>query len=123
MPAGGLAVGNAIVTRAGPSLIVQSIKWHRRAEGYAVYNFVVEDDHSYVVGAHNGEVWGHNGVGDCVPTSPTVLYRGVRRGHPAYADALNGDAFPGAATPRRPLTIMASPTVNSPRGLLILARR
>ena len=49
VPAGGLAVGNAIVTRAGPALVVQSITWNRRAEGYKVYNFVVEDDHSYFV--------------------------------------------------------------------------
>jgi hypothetical protein len=60
VPAGGLAVGNSIVTRAGPSLAVASIKWHRKAEGYRVYNFVVEDDHSYFVGRSGGGVWVHN---------------------------------------------------------------
>jgi hypothetical protein len=60
VPAGGLAVGNAIVTRAGPALVVHSIQWHRRAQGYTVYNFVVEDDHSYFVGTHNGGAWVHN---------------------------------------------------------------
>jgi hypothetical protein len=62
VPAGGLAVGNAIVTRAGPALIVKSIKWNRRPEGYKVYNFVVEDDHSYFVGRASGGVWVHNPV-------------------------------------------------------------
>ena len=51
VPAGGLAVGNAIVTRAGPRLVVKSVKWIRRAEGYRVYNFVVEDDHGCLVGS------------------------------------------------------------------------
>ena len=60
VPAGGLAVGNAIVTRAGPALVVQSIKWNRRPEGYQVYNFVVEDDHSYFVGRSGGGAWAHN---------------------------------------------------------------
>lgn len=64
VPAGGLAVGNAIVTRAGPVLIVQSIKWNRRPQGYKVYNFVVEDDHSYFVGRSGGGVWVHNGPCD-----------------------------------------------------------
>ncbi|HLJ56358.1 MAG TPA: polymorphic toxin-type HINT domain-containing protein, partial [Chthonomonadaceae bacterium] len=59
-PAGGLAVGNAIVTRAGPRLVVQSVTWRRRAEGYTVHNFVVEDDHSYFVGTHGGGAWVHN---------------------------------------------------------------
>jgi len=65
-PAGGLAVGNAIVTRAGPALVVQSVTWRRRAEGYTVHNFVVEDDHSYFVGTHGGGAWVHNGEGDCL---------------------------------------------------------
>jgi hypothetical protein len=60
VPAGGLAIGNAIVTRAGPDLVVKRLDWHRRAEGYKVYNFVVEDDHSYFVGLHNGGAWVHN---------------------------------------------------------------
>ncbi|MBC7804522.1 MAG: hypothetical protein H7145_00025 [Akkermansiaceae bacterium] len=70
LPAGGLAVGNAIVTRAGPRLFVKSVKWHRRAEGYAVYNFEVEalsgkdsdgkHTHSYFVGKAGGGAWVHN---------------------------------------------------------------
>jgi hypothetical protein len=62
VPAGGLAVGNAIVTRAGPDIIVQKIKWLRRPEDYQVYNFEVEDDHTYFAGKANGGVWVHNPV-------------------------------------------------------------
>lgn len=65
VPAGGLAVGNAIVTRAGPALVVKSVTWHRRPEGYRVYNFIVEDDHTYFVGTHNGGAWVHNPPGWC----------------------------------------------------------
>jgi hypothetical protein len=39
VPAGGLAVGNAIVTRAGPDVVVQKIEWNGRAEGFIVDNF------------------------------------------------------------------------------------
>ena len=42
VPAGGLAVGNSIVTRAGPALVVKDVQWLRRPEGYSVYNFEVE---------------------------------------------------------------------------------
>ena len=72
VPAGGLGIGNAIVTRAGPRLVVKSIKWARRAQGYTVYNFEVEaltgkekdgkNTHSYFVGKHAGGAWVHN---DC----------------------------------------------------------
>src|SRR5438552_1002505 len=53
-------IGNQIVTKAGPPLVVQSIQWNRRVEGYKVYNFVVEEDHTYFVGTHNGGTWVHN---------------------------------------------------------------
>jgi hypothetical protein len=59
----GLAIGNAIVTRAGPALIVKSVEWHHRPQGYTVYNFSVEDDHTYFVGVAAGGVWVHNSVG------------------------------------------------------------
>ena len=61
VPAGGLAIGNAIVTRAGPRLIVASIKWHRSAAGFPVYNFEVANNHNYFVGKSG--VWVHNGEG------------------------------------------------------------
>jgi hypothetical protein len=48
-----------------------SVKWHRRAEGYTVYNFEVEalsgkeadgrNTHSYFVGKASGGAWVHNG--------------------------------------------------------------
>ena len=60
VPAGGLAIGNAIVTRAGPALVVKSVVWARRAEGYRVYNFQVEGDHTYFVGKTDGGLWVHN---------------------------------------------------------------
>jgi hypothetical protein len=85
--AGRLAIGNAIVTRAGPSLIVKSLTWHRRAQGYTVYNFEVEGNHSYFVGNANGGVCVHNqaGCGDLTlpfEDGPTDLQ--------ARADALHG---------------------------------
>ena len=60
VPAGQLALGNAIVTRAGPNLLVKAVQTQSRAEGYEVYNLVVEDDHTYFVGKHNGGAWVHN---------------------------------------------------------------
>ena len=74
VPAGGLAVGNAIVTRAGPALVVQAVKWNRRAEAYKVYNFVVEDDHSYFVGRSGGGAWVHN-PGDCASQLARIFRR------------------------------------------------
>src|SRR5262249_31631586 len=64
VPAGGLAVGNAIVTRAGPPLVVKSIEWQRSADGFPVYNFEVEGDHTYFVGRRDGGMWVHNGSCD-----------------------------------------------------------
>ena len=62
--AGQLAVGNAIATRAGPALIVQSIEWCHNGDGTPrgaeVYNFTVEGDHTYFVGTYGGGAWVHN---------------------------------------------------------------
>ncbi len=62
--AGQLAIGNAIVTRAGPELLVKSIDWCHNGDGTPrgaeVYNFTVEGDHTYFVGAIGGGVWVHN---------------------------------------------------------------
>jgi hypothetical protein len=49
-----LAIGSAIVTRAGLTLVVQAITPEAHPEGVAVYNFEVEDDHTYFVGTANG---------------------------------------------------------------------
>ncbi len=51
MIAGRLALGNAIVTRAGPALTVAKIEWKQGKQ--VVYNFEVEEDHTYFVGSAN----------------------------------------------------------------------
>lgn len=60
-PAGQLAIGNAIVTRAGPSVKVTKIE--KKEKPATVYNFEVEGTHSYFVGNANLRwLWVHN---DC----------------------------------------------------------
>ena len=56
-PAGRLAVGNAIVTRAGPPVKVMAIEREALA---TVYNLTVDGDHTYFVGDVDGGVWVHN---------------------------------------------------------------
>ena len=58
------------MTRAGPVLIVQSITPQSHPEGVPVYNFEVEDDHTYFVGTANGGTWVHN---DCKTIDPTKV--------------------------------------------------
>jgi hypothetical protein len=67
-----LALGNAIVTRAGPPLLVQSITPQAHPEGVLVYNFEVEDDHTYFVGTVNGGTWVHN---DCTEALAKIFSR------------------------------------------------
>jgi hypothetical protein len=58
-PAGRLAIGNAIVTRAGPS--VKIVRIETKETPATVYNFEVADTHSYFVGCIKGSgVWVHN---------------------------------------------------------------
>ena len=71
VPAGALAIGNSIVTRAGPALVVKSVEWKRQADGYEVYNFVVDDLHTYFVGNTSGGAWVHNPI--CIPSSMKTL--------------------------------------------------
>lgn len=56
--AGQLALGNAIVTRAGPAARLTSVT--HKAGRTRVYNFEVARFHSYFVGTHNGGLWVHN---------------------------------------------------------------
>ena len=56
--AGRLALGNSIVTRAGPPLKLAKIEWQQGKR--SVYNFEVEEDHTYFVGSANGGLWVHN---------------------------------------------------------------
>jgi hypothetical protein len=58
--AGQLGIGTQIVTRAGPNLIVTGSAQQCQPEGYLVYNFEVDDDHTYFVGKASGGVWVHN---------------------------------------------------------------
>ena len=56
VPAGLVALGNSIVTRAGPSLQVTAIEKH--SSPHKVYNFSVEGFGTYFVG--NAALWVHN---------------------------------------------------------------
>ena len=56
--AGELGIGNSIVTRAGPSVAIESIE--RNDESASVYNFEVEEFHTYFVGKVNDGLWVHN---------------------------------------------------------------
>ena len=60
VPAGSLAIGNSIVTRAGPPAVVKEVRGHRDSRGITVYNFVVDDNHNYFVGKAGGGVLVHN---------------------------------------------------------------
>ena len=55
-PAGELGIGTSIVTRAGPSVTLVKVEVKNAAT--TVYNFEVEDAHSYFVG--QGALWVHN---------------------------------------------------------------
>ncbi len=70
-----LGIGCQIVTRAGPALVVQAVEWKARPEGYLVYNFEVQDDHTYFVGQVNGGAWVHNPGGPCDKPLVTILGR------------------------------------------------
>ena len=58
VPAGRLAIGNAIVTRAGPVTRLVKAVWNTAPK--TVYNFTVEGDHTYFVGNKDGGLWVHN---------------------------------------------------------------
>jgi RHS repeat-associated protein len=59
VPATQLAVGNAIVTRAGPLAKITKIEHTTPA---AVYNLTVDSDHTYFVGSVDGGLWVHNNI-------------------------------------------------------------
>lgn len=63
--AGSLGIGTSIVTRAGPVLAVKSLDWQRSGQAksaFTVYNFTVDQDHTFFVGTANGGAWTHNGT-------------------------------------------------------------
>ena len=84
MSAEELGIGTCIVTRAGPPLVVvgterqhakDSADAGERAGGFAVYNFTVDEHHSYFVGDTHGGAWAHNadGNGNCIASSVRTL--------------------------------------------------
>ena len=89
-PAGLVAIGNSIVTRAGPSLQVTRVEKHNSAR--KVYNFEVEDFHSYFVG--QSALWVHN-----------VNCDDLRNAATARADGLKNDRTLNKFT--RPSTVVA----------------
>ena len=60
--AGELGIGTQIVTRAGPALFLKTVSRRNEPAGVLVYNFEVEGDHTYFVGAAGDGLWVHN---DC----------------------------------------------------------
>jgi hypothetical protein len=70
VPLGKVGIGSEIVTRAGPTAKVKAVKAFQAQSGKAnksgqssttlVFNFTVEDQHTYFVGKTNGGVWVHN---------------------------------------------------------------
>jgi hypothetical protein len=58
VPAGRLAIGTSVITRAGPTVQVVGIE-HRPSKA-RVYNFEVEEFHTYFVGTSEGGIWVHN---------------------------------------------------------------
>ena len=85
VPASMLAIGNSIVTRAGPALMITNIAEQDQDGGYAVYNFVVPGDHTYFVGTLGNGVWVHNPV-DCNKVANTV--------HPVTNVTYDADGYP-----------------------------
>jgi hypothetical protein len=60
VPLGQLGVGTHVVTRDGPQLEIASVVKREYPQGIAVYNFEVQDDHTYFVGTICGGIWVHN---------------------------------------------------------------
>ena len=59
VPLGQLSVGTQVVTRQEPAVVIASLETHHYPNGIPVYNFQVQDDHSYFVGQANGGLWVH----------------------------------------------------------------
>jgi hypothetical protein len=94
--AGELGIGTSIVTRAGPAVQVAGIKRHFHPA--TVYNFVVEDTHTYFVGAANGGVEVHNDCTDIALKFQQELGGDVYRVTPKEGDFLNVTTYPEGET-------------------------
>ena len=77
-------IGTSIVTRAGPSSEIVRIEEKKHQKLVAVYNFEVEDHHTYFVGS--SELWAHN--------QTIKLYRGVSESHVRFEAAAAGRELP-----------------------------
>jgi Colicin D/Pretoxin HINT domain len=71
---GSLGIGTEILTRAGPRLVVKSIKQKHFEDGVKVYNFTVDDKHTYFVGDSLGGAWVHNAPCDIFSSKTGVNY-------------------------------------------------
>jgi len=94
-----LTVGDALATRAGPPLVVQSVTRKHRAEGYLVYNLTVEGDHTYFVGKVNGGIWAHNTL-PCRPFADDQalnenMIEQMYRGEMKEGQWTSADEYPG----------------------------
>ena len=72
-----LPIGASVVTRSGSPLLVCTVKLKDDAKGHTVYNFEVQDDHTYFVGTASGGAWVHN---DCVADAKAALKALIRKG-------------------------------------------
>ncbi len=95
-PAGEMGIGTSIVTRAGPSAILASSQVRSRAA--TVYNFEVENTHTYFVG--QSELWVHNLCEFRTSTSQALNSAGLRlsRLDDVFAVVRDTDLGTGTAT-------------------------
>ena len=91
-PAGELGIGTSIVTRAGPSAKLTHVQTKR--ETATVYNFEVEDFHSYFVG-HDG-LWVHNQCKFDLKKLPHHFKHALDFGILGNWNKANGEAFMAA---------------------------
>jgi hypothetical protein len=90
-PAGQLAVGNSIATRAGPPVVLVRIERIHTNKSVPVYNFTIQDDHTYFVGLANGGEWVHNAKA-CTPKTLTRFGKDFESREKLAADAAKAQA-------------------------------
>ena len=90
--AGNLLVGDKLISVNGEDLVIVKFFIEETAESVSVYNFQVEDYHTYFVG--DCAVWVHNK--NCKPRSPKsdVVEKGENLdGSITYTKNINGKMF------------------------------
>jgi hypothetical protein len=74
---GKLQPGMEVITRENDGLlIVKAVKRESHLEGILVYNFEVEDDHTYFVGQANGGIFVHNMC--AMPRAESPIWNALR---------------------------------------------